>query len=130
MPCTLGYFGSLCDTPCLPGFYGRHCGGSCHPLCSVEECDPRYGCKPTTAEIIQRTNSACKLGYFGILCEIPCLPGFYGKNCAGACHPLCTVDNCDPMYRCKLTTAEISQEQFQNQHDFQRQEGNQTSCNT
>ena len=56
--CKLGYFGSLCDTPCLPGFYGKNCAGACHPLCSTEECDPRYGCTLTTADIIPKTNSS------------------------------------------------------------------------
>nr|XP_022292581.1 uncharacterized protein LOC111103533 [Crassostrea virginica] len=57
MDCKLGYFGRLCDTPCLPGFYGKQCAGTCHPLCSVDECDPKYGCNITITEIIQRTET-------------------------------------------------------------------------
>ena len=43
-----------------PGFYGKQCAGTCHPLCSVDECDPEYGCNITITEIIQRTETGIK----------------------------------------------------------------------
>ncbi|XP_078314580.1 uncharacterized protein LOC144619708 isoform X2 [Crassostrea virginica] len=57
MDCKPGFYGHMCNQPCLKGFYGWFCGGACYPNCSVEECDPVYGCKLTNADIIPRTNS-------------------------------------------------------------------------
>ena len=46
----------------------------------------------------------CKAGFYGDLCDIPCFPGFYGRSCGGICHPICSVEECDSVYGCKLTT--------------------------
>ena len=46
----------------------------------------------------------CKPGFYGGLCNIPCDPGFYGVSCGGTCQPNCSVEECDSVYGCKLTT--------------------------
>lgn len=58
--CKPGFYGGFCNISCIPGFYGKSCGGICHPICSVEECDPVYGCKLTTGKLLRPTNSGIK----------------------------------------------------------------------
>ena len=54
-----------------------------------------------------RFSTDCKLGFYGHACNQPCPPGFYGLFCGGACHPICYVEECDPVYGCKLTKEDI-----------------------
>ena len=52
--CKPGFFGDLCDSPCPPGTFGKNCGGECRN-CSVEDCDPVYGCLKTIMNVIETT---------------------------------------------------------------------------
>ena len=44
----------MCDAPCPPGAFGASCGGVCSN-CSVEDCDPVYGCMKTIESLIETT---------------------------------------------------------------------------
>lgn len=50
---------------------------------------------------------ACKPGYYGSLCNIPCPSGDFGRNCAGRCLPMCPVEECDMVLGCPKTTENI-----------------------
>ena len=58
--CSEGVYGRFCNISCEPGRFGRSCAGLCTPICSLEECDPFYGCKLTTGNLIRQTSSGFK----------------------------------------------------------------------
>ncbi|XP_078325871.1 uncharacterized protein LOC111105583 [Crassostrea virginica] len=107
MDCSAGFYGRFCNISCDPGSFGKFCAGNCTSICSPEECDPFYGCKLTTGNLIRPTNSECTQGFYGRFCNISCNPGFFGRSCAGNCTPICTLEECDPVYGCNLTTGNV-----------------------
>ena len=58
--CSLGFYGRFCNISCAPGLFGRSCAGNCTPICSLDKCDPVYGCKSTTENLIRPTSSGIK----------------------------------------------------------------------
>nr|XP_022292641.1 uncharacterized protein LOC111103575 [Crassostrea virginica]XP_022292642.1 uncharacterized protein LOC111103575 [Crassostrea virginica] len=140
--CPLGYFGSLCDTPCLPGFYGEYCAGACHPLCSKDECDPKYGCKLTTADIIPGINSEKNLLFETegvnerVLSQSEfnssyLLLGMGGITCVFLF--VIVLQLCKKSYsrrRKHIHSVSQAENNFHHGFEFHHQEGNQSSCDT
>ena len=51
----------MCDSPCPSGAFGKNCGGVCWN-CSIEDCDPIYGCLKTIANKIETTYQGIVFG--------------------------------------------------------------------
>lgn len=48
--------------------------------------------------------AACKQGYFGKACDVPCPPGLFGDNCGGHCFPACLNETCNHVHGCQKST--------------------------
>lgn len=52
-------------------------------------------------------HTACNSGFYGPLCDLPCPPGAFGKNCGGVCSPTCPDEICDRIHGCYENTEGI-----------------------
>lgn len=55
------------------------------------------------------TRTACNSGYYGPMCDSPCPTGTFGKNCGGICAPMCSDQECNPVFGCGKTTIGLDQ---------------------
>lgn len=52
--------------------------------------------------------SECSDGYYGVRCNQPCPPGFFGTQCAGICFS-CDVEDCDRVSGCPIDNGNVAQ---------------------
>lgn len=51
--------------------------------------------------------AACRSGYYGQHCNLPCPSGNFGKDCAGKCYPTCSDEKCDMVFGCSSNKKDI-----------------------